>query len=60
MFRGLADHLNVHVCWNSNKIDVESVSVNAVFALVVIRVSEVHLCDLFDVFYLWRKVSLCW
>ena len=47
---------NVYACWNSNPTDVKNGSIKDNFALVAPKIREVHLRDLTDEKYPWRKL----
>jgi len=52
-----ADHDNVLVCWNSNKTDLdENGSIDSNYSLVRGRVGLVHITDLADESYPWRRL----
>jgi len=52
-----ADHPNVFVCWNSNRQDLdEDGSIDASYALVRGRIGLVHINELADERYPWRRL----
>ena len=51
-----ADQPNVYVCWNSNTTDVVNGSIDDNFKLVAPKIREVHLRDLTDETYPWRRL----
>jgi len=52
-----ADHHNLSVCWNSNKTDLdETGSIDSNYALVRGRIGLVHINELADEGYPWRRL----
>jgi len=52
----VADHPNVHVCWNSNATDVRHGSVAESFVRVRDRIGSVHINELYREEYPWREL----
>jgi len=51
-----ADHPNVGVCWNSNSQDLEGEGFDYNFNLVKDKIISVHMRDLFDDRYPFRRL----
>ncbi len=52
----IADHSNVGVCWNSNASDLEGLGWDANFDLLKSTIFSVHMRDLYDEKYPYRKL----
>lgn len=52
----IADHPNVGVCWNSNANDLDGLGWDANFDLLKSKIFSVHMRDLYDEEYPYRKL----